>query len=81
MKDGKSDAAVGQYRKAAIGGHSGAQLELGYKYLYGQDVNQNLRRARYWLEQAAEQGEAEAEDLIHVADEKLAECERIAASR
>lgn len=72
-KEGKHDAAMRQYRRAALGGHSGAQMEVGYRYLYGLDTRHNLMRARHWLREAAAQGEEDAAQHLQIAEVKLIE--------
>lgn len=48
--------AVGWYARASSAGHGRASFTLGVMYLYGEGVDQDLERARHYLEQAARQG-------------------------
>ena len=53
-------AAVLWYRRAAIQGHSGAQVNLAISYLRGDGVEQNETRARLLLEKASDQNDSRA---------------------
>lgn len=48
------------YKKSAENGYAPAQYEVGLKYLYGDDIEQNRYEALIWLEKAAYQGYKEA---------------------
>ncbi|MBQ3347187.1 MAG: SEL1-like repeat protein, partial [Synergistaceae bacterium] len=41
-------------------GHANAQYTLGHMYRFGYGVNKDLQKARYWYQQAADQGNATA---------------------
>lgn len=41
-------------------GDADAQYALGYMYYYGQDVERNNEKARYWIEKSANQGQENA---------------------
>lgn len=52
------------FRKAAELGDFAAQRNLGYLYIKGEGVEKDKTEARKWLEKAAAQGDAYAEDLL-----------------
>jgi len=47
-------------------GDADAQYKLGYAYVFGQDVRQNLREALKWFRMAAEQGYPDAQYALGV---------------
>lgn len=49
------------FEESAERGHSGAQWELSCKHRSGNHFAQDIARANYWLERAAENGNADAQ--------------------
>ncbi|MBR4195214.1 MAG: sel1 repeat family protein [Synergistaceae bacterium] len=49
---------------AAENGHSEAQRLLGHCYRYGYGVSKDLQKARYWYQQAANQGDRDARQQL-----------------
>lgn len=62
------NAALQWYKQAARNGHSQAQFKMGMFYYYGELVNKNPRKARYWFEKAAKQNIGEAKKLLALLD-------------
>lgn len=60
--DDKQRASLLQ--QAAQQGYPPAQIRLAYHYLKGYGVPQDIARARYWLQQAAARGEADASMIL-----------------
>lgn len=58
--------AIKWFTGAATLGHAKAQLELAFTYsgYSGDDTMLDLKQASYWLQQAAEQGEVEAQYML-----------------
>ena len=64
--EGAQDAAsqidkIGQYWEKAYKGDADAQFNLGICYRDGNQVSQDLRRARHWIAKSADQGNHNAE--------------------
>jgi TPR repeat protein len=53
--------ALELYKKAAKGGFVSAQSELGHLYFAGAEFDQNFKKARYWLNLAADENDARAQ--------------------
>ena len=53
-------------RQEAEQGDADAQCYLGFKYYFGQGVEQNYPEAVKWFRKAAEQGDAEAQNGLGV---------------
>lgn len=58
---GKLDEAIELYKKAADGGHSGAQAKVGICYYLGNRVVKDYNLAASYFKKAAEQGEPTAQ--------------------
>ena len=56
--------AVEYFMVAAENGHSEAQRLLGNCYIYGHGVSRDLQKARYWYQQAANQGNRYAREAL-----------------
>ena len=56
--------AVELFTVAAENGHSEAQRLLGNCYIYGHGVSRDLQKARYWYQQAANQGNRYAREAL-----------------
>ncbi|MCQ2326421.1 MAG: SEL1-like repeat protein, partial [Bacteroidales bacterium] len=56
--------------KAAEQGYAKAQYNLALCYVYGNGVIQDYKKAKYWWEKAAEQGLAEARDMLKRLEEE-----------
>jgi TPR repeat protein len=54
-------AGVSDLQKAAAAGGAKAQYELGVRYEYGQDVDQDYTKAAEWTRKSADQGYADAQ--------------------
>lgn len=54
------DGALELIKSSASNGHSFAQVELGYRYLFGYGVNRDQKKALFWLSSAAHQGHPQA---------------------
>ena len=54
------------WRKAAEGGHSEAQCQLGYCYLFGSGIAKDAVAAAVWHAKAAAQGRAEAQSNLGI---------------
>ncbi|AOR62307.1 tetratricopeptide repeat protein [Pectobacterium wasabiae] len=52
---------LAEIQQLANEGNAGAQLELGYRYNEGNDVEKNDEQAKAWYMKAAEQGNADAQ--------------------
>ena len=52
---------ISELKQKAENGEVSAQFELGVKYYFGTDIEQNYEKAFYWTKKAAEQGEPAAE--------------------
>lgn len=81
--DGSIDfeQALYWYRKAAMGGHSKAQMSLGLYYLNGWGVKTNLVKAWIWLKRADEQGQDRAEGYRKNVEAKMTDAEKEDAQR
>lgn len=67
LKHGIESFRVQNYRQAFIrllpeakAGQADAQYAVGYMYYYGQGVIENRKKAWYWIERAANAGQADA---------------------
>lgn len=67
LTQGIRDFRIQNYRDAFVRlkyeaqkGIPEAQYAIGYMYYYGQGVNENRKRAIYWINQAARAGHPEA---------------------
>jgi len=67
LKHGIESFQVQDYRSAFIrllpeakAGQPDAQYAVGYMYYYGQGVVENRKKAWYWIERAANSGQADA---------------------
>ena len=74
-EDGVSAYRNGDYARAydiwlplAEQGHVEAQFNLSALYISGRGVEQNQERAAYWVEQAAEQGHEQAQEILQRLD-------------
>jgi len=69
--------AVTLERNQAKLGVAAAQARLGFRYASGCGVAQNYTEALSWFRKAAEQGNADAEDLLgHICTLKARACRR-----
>ncbi|HBB52387.1 MAG TPA: sel1 repeat family protein, partial [Legionellales bacterium] len=64
---------VQDYRSAFIrllpeakAGQADAQYAVGYMYYYGQGVVENRKKARYWIERAANAGQPDAVSALEI---------------
>lgn len=57
--------AIEHYTKAANAGHAGSQFNLGLIYKTGIGTAPDLKKAKHWLELAAEQGDEEAIKVLN----------------
>lgn len=76
--------AAAWYRKAAVQGHAGAQINLGVMYADGQGMAQDFVEAHKWFDVAATQGDEHArknrDNLEHkMSNEQIAEAQRQAS--
>jgi len=62
-KRGDYETALREWRPLAEGGHAGAQYNLGFNYLQGKGVPEDLVLAYFWFDLAARQGRAIARQL------------------
>jgi TPR repeat protein len=63
--DSQADAqAVEWFQNAATQDYAEAQYRLGLSYKVGRGVPKNTNQAKYWLQQAAEQGHQLAQDTL-----------------
>lgn len=60
----KYEDAVHWLKAAAGQDHAGAQCALGCCYINGDGVSQDISMARYWLEKAAQKGNAQAKEEL-----------------
>ena len=58
------------YLKAAEQGYDEAQYTLGWLYLRGIGVEQDVMQSRYWFRKAAEQGHERAKNRVERFDNK-----------
>ncbi|MBR0279573.1 MAG: sel1 repeat family protein, partial [Synergistaceae bacterium] len=66
---GQNDAKAAEYFTiAAEGGHAEAQRMLGSCYRFGLGVSVDLEKARYWYQQAANQGDQAARRALNEPD-------------
>lgn len=56
--------SIEELTKMAEDGDADAQMELGYRYLYGFNTEENREQAMYWFVRAAEAGNAEAQRTV-----------------
>lgn len=63
-KNGEYDKAFEYYQKAAEKGYALAQFYLGLCYHNGDGVEKDLSEAVIWCRKAADQGHAEAQDML-----------------
>ncbi|MDO4954402.1 MAG: caspase family protein [Akkermansia sp.] len=61
---GQQELALILIRRAAQMGDSTAQRWMGYRYLNGRGVSEDLIEARYWFSRAADQGDRKAADAL-----------------
>jgi len=73
IKHGIESFQVQDYRQAFVrllpeakAGQVDAQYAVGYMYYYGQGVIENRKKARYWIERAAANGQADALHAIQI---------------
>ena len=64
QKNEKNEEAFEYYLKAARQGDAEAQYNLGVCYRKGYGVEKDLTEAVKWLRKAADQGFAEAQDML-----------------
>ena len=58
------EEGVKWFTKAAKQGHANAQYNLGYCYEYGYGVEKDGLNARFWYNEAARQGQADATEAL-----------------
>ena len=63
---GNFAVAFDEFRRAAEGGHAGAQYHLGMMYRRGQGVRRNFADAARWYRKAGEQGHVRAQYWLGV---------------
>lgn len=73
LKHGIESFRVQDYRQAFIrllpeakAGQADAQYAVGYMYYYGQGVIENRKKAWYWIERAANSGQADAVSALTI---------------
>ena len=64
--DGPKDEAeaIKWYTRAAKSGHAESQYDLGFMLILGEGADKDIERGLWWMEQAAENGEACAARLL-----------------
>ncbi|NKB59506.1 MAG: sel1 repeat family protein [Alphaproteobacteria bacterium] len=62
-KSGDYATAVKEWRPLAEQGHAGAQYNLGFNYVQGKGVPEDLVQAYFWFDLAARQGRGIAQQL------------------
>ncbi len=64
--DGPKDEAeaIKWYSRAAEAGHTLSQYDLGFMLILGEGADRDLEKGLWWIEQAAENGEACAARLL-----------------
>ena len=73
LKHGIESFQVQDYRQAFVrllpeakAGQADAQYAVGYMYYYGQGVIENRKKASYWIERAAANGQADATHAVEI---------------
>jgi TPR repeat protein len=73
LEHGIESFKVQDYRQAFIrllpeakAGQADAQYAVGYMYYYGQGVIENRKKAWYWIERAANSGQADAVSALEI---------------
>lgn len=73
LQEGIQSFRVQDYRQAFIKlkpeaekGQCDAQYAVGYMYYYGQGVTEDRKKAWYWINTAANAGQAEAIAALHI---------------
>jgi len=64
-EDRQASALISQAKK----GNANAQTELGIKYLFGREIEQDIDRSAQWFRAAAQQDSAEAQYYLGVIDD------------
>ena len=73
LKHGIESFQVQDYRQAFVrllpeakAGQADAQYAVGYMYYYGQGVIENRKKASYWIERAAANGQPDAMHAVEI---------------
>lgn len=53
-----------ELKEIAQAGDANAQFCIGYSYFYGKDVEEDKKEACRWMDKAAEQGNADAQEFL-----------------
>lgn len=61
-----NEKGIALIRRSAEQGYTEAQYNLGHAYCFGEGVSQDYTQAVYWWRKAAEQGNADAIELLKV---------------